>query len=71
MKKIKVYRIQEVTFNLKREPTPKEKRILEGRDEEFSLFDLDIVDFDSEEVISEDYSNNVSQYIPFNQIYED
>ncbi len=33
-------------------------------------FDLNIVDFDTEKIIDEDYSNDVHQYIPFNELIE-
>jgi hypothetical protein len=69
--KLIFYRIQTVEVSLKREPTEKEKAILRGEDvdSELTMFDLDdLIDWDTEEVVNEDYSNDVWQHIPFNKI---
>ena len=69
--KLKFYRVQEVEVELTRKPTKEEIKILKGKDDEQTIFDLEgLVNFDSEEVINEDYSNDVHQYIPFNEIVE-
>ena len=64
--KLKFSRTQEVQVELLREPTHEELKILLGRDNNASMFDLpdDLIDRDSEEVIGEDYSSNTNIYIP-------
>ena len=64
--KLKFSRVQEVEVELKREPTTEELKILLGKDIEASMFDLpeDLIDWDSEDVVGEDYSSNTNIYIP-------
>ena len=64
--KLKFSRVQEVEVELKREPTIEELKILLGKDIEASMFDLpeDLIDWDSEDVVGEDYSSNTNIYIP-------
>ena len=64
--KLKFSRTQEVQVELFREPTDEELKILLGRDNETNMFDLpnDLIDWDSKEVIGEDYSSNTNIYIP-------
>ena len=70
--KFKFYRVQEVEVELTRQPTKEEIKILQGKDDEQTMFDLEgLVNFDSEEVINEDYSNSVTQHIPYNEIIDE
>jgi hypothetical protein len=64
--KLKFSRVQEVEVELKREPTIEELKILLGKDIEATMFDLpeDLIDWDSEYVVGEDYSSNTNIYIP-------
>ena len=68
--KLRFSRTQEVEIELKRQPTDKEMIILLGKDEEENIFSLpdDLIDWDSEEVLNEDYSSNIHTYIPKPQI---
>jgi hypothetical protein len=63
---LKFTRTQEVEVELKREPTDEELKILLGKDNELNIFDLpkDLINWDTEEVIGEDYSSNCNVYIP-------
>lgn len=58
-------RVQTVEVKLKRQPTEDEIKILlwNGNENMFSL-PLDLIDFDEEVVINEDYSFNCYPYIP-------
>ena len=50
-------RAQTVEVELLREPTLEEMKILLGKDENASMFDLEnIIDWDKEEIINEDHS---------------
>jgi len=70
--KLKFYRVQEVEVELTRKPTQNEIKILEGKDDSLTMFDLEsLVNYDNEEIISEDYSNNVHQYIGYNKVIDD
>jgi glyceraldehyde-3-phosphate dehydrogenase/erythrose-4-phosphate dehydrogenase len=64
--KLKFSRVQEVEVELKRDPTVEELKILLGKDSEAIMFDLlkDLIEWDSEEVVGEDYSSNRHIYIP-------
>ena len=64
--KLKFSRVQEVEVELKREPSIEELKILLGKDSEATMFDLpkDLIEWDSEEVVGEDYSSNINIYIP-------
>lgn len=64
--KLKFSRTQEVEVELKREPTIEELKILLGKDVEENMFSLpdDLIDWDSEDVLGEDYSSNIHIYIP-------
>lgn len=64
--RLKFSRTQEVEVELMREPTDEETKILLGRDTEATMFDLpeDLINWDSEEVIGEDYSSHCNIYIP-------
>jgi hypothetical protein len=64
--KLKFSRVQEVEVELKRDPTVEELKILLGKDSEATMFDLpkDLIEWDSEEVVGEDYSSNRHIYIP-------
>jgi hypothetical protein len=64
--KLKFSRTQEVQIELLREPTVEELKILLGKDIESNMFDLpdDLIDWDSEEVVGEDYSSNYFAHIP-------
>ena len=64
--KLKFSRTQEVEVELLREPTAEELKILLGKDNEATMFDLpeDLINWDSEKVIGEDYSSNTNIYIP-------
>lgn len=68
MPKFTFSRVQRVEIELKRQPTDEELRILLGRDEDATMFDLpeDLIDWDTELVIDEDYSDNVHVRIPKN-----
>ena len=67
--KLKFYRVQTVEVELTRKPTSDEIKILKGQDDEKTMFDLEgLVNFDTEDVIDEDYSNDVTHYISFNEI---
>ena len=70
--KLKFSRTQEVQIELLREPTHEELKILLGQDNEASMFDLpdDLIDWDSEEVIGEDYSSNTNIYIPRPEVFK-
>lgn len=65
-KVIEFSRVQRVQIELLREPTDKELDILLGKDDNLNMFCLpiDLINFDDEEVINEDYSSNVHIYIP-------
>jgi hypothetical protein len=64
--KLKFSRTQEVEVELLREPTSEELKILLGKDREATMFDLpeDLIHWDNEEVVGEDYSSNCHAYIP-------
>jgi len=64
--KLKFSRTQEVEIELLREPTAEELKILLSRDSEATMFDLpeDLINWDSEEVVGEDYSSNYYAYVP-------
>jgi hypothetical protein len=64
--KLKFSRVQEVEVELKREPTKEELKILLGKDNEATMFDLpeDLINWDSENVVNEDYSSHCNIYIP-------
>jgi hypothetical protein len=64
--KLKFSRTQEVEVELLREPTAEELKILLARDTEATMFDLpeDLINWDSEEVIGEDYSSHYNVYVP-------
>ena len=66
MAKIIFSRTQKVQIELKRTPTDEELKILLGKNEDESMFDLpeDLIDFDAEEILEEDYSSNYHAYIP-------
>ena len=66
MAKIIFSRTQKVQIELKRTPTDEELKILLGKNEDENMFDLpeDLIDFDAEEIIEEDYSSNYYAYIP-------
>lgn len=49
-------RLQTVEVELIRSPTDEEEKILLGKYDSESMFDLDIIDWESEEVVDEDYS---------------
>lgn len=49
-------RLQTVEVELIRSPTDEEEKILLGKYDSESMFDLDIIDWESEEVFDEDYS---------------
>jgi hypothetical protein len=49
-------RLQTVEVDLTRTPTEEEEKILLGKSEDKSMFDLDIIDWESEEITDEDYS---------------
>lgn len=49
-------RLQTVEVELIRSPTDEEEKILLGKYDSGSMFDLDIIDWESEEVVDEDYS---------------
>ena len=49
-------RLQTVEVELFRSPTDEEEKILLGKYDSESMFDLDIIDWESEEVVDEDYS---------------
>lgn len=69
--KLKFYKTQTIEVELKRKPTKEEIKILEGKDDELTIFDIDdLIDWNSEEVIDEDYSNNVQPYIGFNELID-
>ena len=61
-------RWQKVSVNLKRKPTNAELYILKGNSKNETIFDLsdDLIDWDSEEVLEEDYSDT---YIKVNKTY--
>jgi len=56
--KLKFSKVQEVEFELKREPTIEELKILLGKENETTMFDLpeDLIDWDSEDVVESEYS---------------
>lgn len=54
--KIVFWRCQKVEAPLLRVPDEEEIDILKGNDDSVSMFDLNIVDFDKEEVVDEDYT---------------
>lgn len=54
--KLRFSRVQRVEVELLREPTKDERNILLGYDNETTMFDIDIIDWDSEDIIDEDYS---------------
>lgn len=58
-------RLQTVEVELIRSPTDEEEKILLGKYDSESMFDLDIIDWESEEVVDEDYSiyKNYSKFI--------
>lgn len=64
--KLKFSRVQQVEVELKREPTIEELKILLSKDDESTMFDLpeDLINWDSEDVVGEDYSDNYHAYIP-------
>jgi hypothetical protein len=64
--KLTFSRTQKVEVELKREPTIEELKILLGKDNESTMFDLpeDLIDWDNENVVDEDYSSNTNIYIP-------
>jgi len=66
MTKITFFRVQEVEIKLERQPTDEELKILLGKSQDESMFDLpeDLIDFEKEEVIGEDYSCDFYVYIP-------
>ena len=66
MAKIIFLRTQKVQIELKRTPTDEELKILLEKNEDENMFDLpeDLIDFDAEEIIEEDYSSNYYAYIP-------
>lgn len=64
MNHIIYYRKQKVQAPLLREPNQEELKILLGKDDDASMFDLDIVDFEKEEVLDEDYSSGRCVMIP-------
>lgn len=63
---LKFSRVQEVKVELKRKPTHEELKILLGKDNETTMFDLpeDLIDWNSEDVVGEDYSSHCNIYIP-------
>ena len=71
MSKLIFHRVQKVEVELKREPTKEEVRILEGEDENLTMFDLpeDLINWDDEEVVDEDYSSGISHNIPKNAVF--
>ena len=66
MAKIIFSRTQKVQIELKRQPTDEELNILLGEDEEENMFSLpdDLIDFDAEDILEEDYSPNSHVYLP-------
>ena len=66
MTKLIVHRAQRVEVELKREPTKEEIRILEGKDENLTMFDLpeDLINWDDEEVVDEYYISVIHHNIP-------
>ena len=62
--KIRFGRKQYIEIELKRNPTKEETQILLGKDEEKSMFELplDLIDFDNEEIVEEDYSFDKNSY---------
>ena len=68
--KLKFSRTQEVEVELLREPTAEELKILLGKDNEATMFALpeDLINWDSEEVVGEDYSSNTNIYIPLPEV---
>lgn len=64
--KLKFSRTQEVLVELKRQPTDEELKILLGKHDEENMFSLpeDLIDWDSEDIVGEDYSSNLHVYIP-------
>ena len=68
--KLKFSRVQQVEVELKREPTIEELKILLSKDDESTMFDLpeDLINWDSEDVVGEDYSDNYHAYIPKTEI---
>jgi hypothetical protein len=62
MTKLIFERWQKVEVELKREPTQDERKILLGKDEDNNMFSLpdDLIDWDTEEAVEEDYSAPVN-----------
>jgi hypothetical protein len=58
-------RVQSIEVQLKRIPSTEEITILLGEDDELTMFDLpdDLIDWESEEIIGEDYSSDIKTYI--------
>lgn len=58
MKRLIFERWQKVSIELKREPTNEELKILLGKDEDENMFSLpdDLIDWNDEEILEEDYS---------------
>ena len=71
MSKLIFQRIQKVEVKFKREPTEEEMRILEGKDENLTMFDLpeDLLNWDNEEIVDEDYSCGISIDIPKSGVF--
>lgn len=71
MKELSVQRVQRVEVKFKREPTEEEMRILEGKDENLTMFDLseDLLNWDNEEIVDEDYSCGISIDIPKSEVF--
>ena len=63
--KLQFERWQRVKVTLLREPTNLELLVLNGKTTEVSLFDLpdDLIDWETEEIIEEDYSQEYSPTI--------
>ncbi len=70
MTKLIFHRVQTVQIELLREPTEHEKLILLNKVEDENMFSLpnDIINWDDEEIIGEDYSTNIHVYIPENKL---
>lgn len=62
----KFTRTQTVHLELKRMPTAEEMTILLGVHDNENIFSLDddLIDWENEEIIEEDYSSNVHTFIP-------
>ena len=71
MSKLAFSRVQRVEVELKREPTKEEVMILEGKDEYLTMFDLpeDLINWDDEEVVDEDYSSGITRDIPRSAVF--